>query len=193
MTIHLAKGLEFSNVFIVGLEENLFPSQMSMNSRSELEEERRLFYVALTRAMSRVCLTYSLSRYRWGNLTYCEPSRFIEEIDPKYLEKKEGGFSFPKRSAAKADPERTYRVDPPKDHRSRKLVKMNSGPSKEVSADVQTVINNLEVGSTVYHDRFGNGKVINLEGDSLNQKATIDFDKAGRKQLLLRFAKLKLT
>uniref|UniRef100_UPI0024A9593A 3'-5' exonuclease n=1 Tax=Phaeodactylibacter xiamenensis TaxID=1524460 RepID=UPI0024A9593A len=86
MTIHAAKGLEYPYVYIVGLEENLFPSQLSLNSRSELEEERRLFYVALTRAEKEVNLSYAASRYRWGNLNYCEPSRFIEEIDQQFLE-----------------------------------------------------------------------------------------------------------
>src|SRR5690606_10172372 len=86
MTIHLAKGLEFPYVFIVGMEEDLFPSAMSMNTRSELEEERRLFYVALTRAEHQAYLTYAQSRYRWGKLVDCEPSRFIQEIDPQYLE-----------------------------------------------------------------------------------------------------------
>jgi len=190
MTVHLAKGLEFPTVFIVGMEENLFPSQMSMNSRSELEEERRLFYVALTRAMSRVCLTYATSRFRWGNLTYCEPSRFIEEIDSKFLDKPVGQFKFA--SQAKHDHERTYRVDPPKDRRSRKLVRMNEGPSTKVSSDVQEVMEKMEVGVKVYHEKFGKGKVVALEGDSLNQKATIQFLKSGNKQLLLRFAKLKL-
>ena len=86
MTIHLAKGLEFPYVYIVGMEEDLFPSAMSMNTRSELEEERRLFYVALTRAERQAYLTYTLSRYRWGKLIDAEPSRFIEEIDDQYLD-----------------------------------------------------------------------------------------------------------
>jgi DNA helicase-2/ATP-dependent DNA helicase PcrA len=86
MTIHSSKGLEFPHVYIVGLEENLFPSQMSVNSRSDLEEERRLFYVAVTRAEKKLTLSYATSRYRWGTLTNCEPSRFLDEIEPKYLE-----------------------------------------------------------------------------------------------------------
>ena len=86
MTIHLAKGLEYPYVYIVGMEESLFPSAMSMNTRSELEEERRLFYVALTRAEQQAYLSYAHTRYRWGKLVDCEPSRFLEEIDPIYLE-----------------------------------------------------------------------------------------------------------
>lgn len=192
MTIHLAKGLEFPYVFIVGLEEGLFPSQMSMNSRSDLEEERRLFYVALTRAMSRVSLTYAMRRFRWGNLTYSEPSRFLEEIDQKFIDEpvqRFGQTSFKKQE----DPEKTFRQDPPKkDFRKKNLVKVSNGPSASVSSDVKDVIKNVKVGSKVDHERFGKGEVVSLDGDSLNQKATIKFDKVGVKQLLLRFAKLKL-
>src|SRR5690606_16081987 len=86
MTIHSSKGLEFNQVYIVGLEENLFPSQMSLNSRSDLEEERRLFYVAVTRAEKKLSLTYATSRYRWGTLNNCEPSRFLDELNPAYLD-----------------------------------------------------------------------------------------------------------
>ena len=85
MTIHAAKGLEFSNVHVVGMEEDLFPSMLSKNSRSDLEEERRLFYVAVTRAKINLTLSYAVSRFKWGNLIQCEPSRFLEELDPKYL------------------------------------------------------------------------------------------------------------
>ena len=120
MTVHLAKGLEFPVVLIVGMEENLFPSQMSMNSRSDLEEERRLFYVAVTRAMSRVFLTYATSRYRWGNLNYCEPSRFIEEIDEKFLEKPTGKVQF-QRSTSNGNEERTFRQDPPRSKARKKI------------------------------------------------------------------------
>ena len=108
MTLHAAKGLEFPFVYIVGLEEDLFPSAMSMNTRSELEEERRLFYVALTRAMSRVCLTYATSRFRWGNVTYCEPSRFIEEIDAQFISKPVERAKFPTRTSE--NPEKTFNI-----------------------------------------------------------------------------------
>src|SRR5207237_7758824 len=89
MTIHAAKGLEFPYVYVVGLEENLFPSQLSLNNRSDLEEERRLFYVAVTRAEKKATLSYALTRYRYGNVLYCEPSRFIDEIDSKFLDYQE--------------------------------------------------------------------------------------------------------
>lgn len=191
MTVHLAKGLEFPNVFIVGMEEGLFPSQMSMNTRSELEEERRLFYVALTRAMSRVSLTFATSRFKWGNLTYSEPSRFLEEINPIYLDDSKA-LKRSQPSFERDDSEKVFRNDGPRDMRQRKLVKLNHGPSPTISSDAQSIMENVEVGSSVYHDRFGTGIVLALEGDVLNQKATIEFKESGKKQLLLRFAKLKL-
>jgi len=160
-----------------------------MSSKSDMEEERRLFYVALTRAMQRVTLTYATSRFRWGNLTYCEPSRFIEEIDEKYLNQPVGIKTLP---SSKNEEQRTYRTDPPKDHRKRNLVKVERGPSNDISDEMKSVMENVGVGSRVYHDRFGKGTVILLEGDVLNQKATIEFENKGKKQLLLRFAKLKI-
>jgi DNA helicase-2/ATP-dependent DNA helicase PcrA len=190
MTIHLAKGLEFPNVFIVGLEENLFPSQMSLNSRSDLEEERRLFYVALTRAMHRAVLTYSTSRFKWGNLTYCEPSRFIEELDESFLEIKAQKTSF--KTERESYSPKTYRVDPPRPKRTENLVKLNLGPSAEVSDEIKAIMNELQTGATVSHEKFGEGIVLELEGKGFNQKATIEFSGVGKKQLLLRFAKLKL-
>ena len=191
MTVHLAKGLEFPNVFIVGMEEGLFPSQMSMNTRSELEEERRLFYVALTRAMSRVSLTFATSRFKWGNLTYSEPSRFLEEIDPVYLDDSKA-LKRSQPQFEKDESEKVFRNDGPRDLRQRNLVKLSHRPSPTISSDAQSIIENVEVGSSVYHDRFGTGIVLALEGDLLNQKATIEFKESGKKQLLLRFAKLKL-
>lgn len=190
MTIHLAKGLEFNNVFIVGMEENLFPSQLSMNSRSDLEEERRLFYVGLTRAMERVTLTYSSSRFRWGNLIYCEPSRFLEEIDANFVDKP----VVKTQHSSKTDfrEQKTFRVDTPGPKSKRKLVQIPAGPKKDVTPETQLVIDNVNIGTSVYHDRFGRGKVIELEGEPKNQKATIEFERNGKKQLLLRFAKLKL-
>jgi DNA helicase-2/ATP-dependent DNA helicase PcrA len=190
MTVHMAKGLEFPNVFIVGLEENLFPSQLSLNSRSDLEEERRLFYVALTRAMERAVLTYSLSRFKWGNLTYCEPSRFIEELDGSFIENKVRKPSFT--SDRESYSPKTYRVDPPRPKRTENMIKVNSGPSAEISDEVKAILSELQTGATVSHEKFGEGVVLELEGNGFNQKATIEFTNVGRKQLLLRFAKLKL-
>lgn len=204
MTIHLAKGLEFPYVFIVGMEEDLFPSAMSISTRSELEEERRLFYVALTRAEKQAYLTYAQSRYRWGKLTDCEPSRFIEEIDGQYLEYLSGE-------------ETGYRYKPMIDNdifgdvdKSKlRLVKPVSGtPPKKYGEETTATIRKLKpvsgnsasnsnlfdskltVGNVVMHERFGKGEVINLEGAGSDKKAEIKFEVGGIKKLLLRFAKL---
>ncbi|MFE3869198.1 ATP-dependent helicase [Flavobacterium sp. LS2P90] len=211
MTIHLAKGLEFPHVFVVGMEEDLFPSAMSMSTRSELEEERRLFYVALTRAEHQAYLTYAQSRYRWGKLTDSEPSRFIEEIDSQYLE-----YMTP--------PENNYRykpmidsdifgdVDksklrlakpiggtPPKsivtnetnsDINVRKLKPVSSNAASSGSANLFD--NKLVAGNIVMHERFGKGEVVNMEGVGADKKAEIKFEVGGIKKLLLRFAKLDI-
>ena len=191
MTIHAAKGLEFPYVYVVGMEENLFPSQMSINSRSDLEEERRLFYVAITRAEERVMLSYATSRYRWGTLTYCEPSRFLEELDPIYVQQNTGthdaaksfqsnfeGFSGGLNSNPNPFKSNLKKVD--------KTVLANSSDS-DFSANAA-----IEVGQTVLHQRFGKGKVTEIDGNSGNKKATIQFDGIGKKQLLLKFAKLQV-
>lgn len=197
MTIHSAKGLEFSHVYVVGLEENLFPSQMSLNSRSDLEEERRLFYVAITRAEKRLVLSYATSRYRWGTLTSCEPSRFIDEIDAKYLEldfkpqQKTGGNPF-------FDDERTAWSSKQSDAFAKPKPAAPKTTSILPKAHVPTAgfapsdTSNLQVGMEVEHERFGFGKVINLEGNRPDIKATIFFKELGQKQLLLKFAKLRI-
>jgi len=194
MTIHAAKGLEFKYVYIVGLEENLFPSQMSLTSRPDLEEERRLFYVAITRAEKRVTLSYSTTRYKWGNLIYSEPSRFIEELDPKYLEMpaENNGRMFgdeeyahkPKLQLKK--PKETFVQRPVI---GKKLVKVNSASKGTSDFDTES-LRNLQVGMTVMHERFGHGKVIKMDGDFPNNKATVAFEGIGEKQLLIKFAKL---
>lgn len=191
MTIHASKGLEFPYVYIVGLEENLFPSQMALNSRSELEEERRLFYVALTRAEKRATLSYATSRYRWGNLITSEPSRFIEEIDTEFLE-----VNNPSRGAGRSlnqvNLERKVGVP------SKQLFSSKQRNLKRVSAaDTQpkkgTTANllDLKVGNNVRHEKFGKGKVVGLEGTPPT-KATVFFPKVGNKQLLLKFARLEI-
>ncbi len=195
MTIHSAKGLEFPYVYIVGMEENLFPSQMSLSNRSDLEEERRLFYVALTRAEKRVTLSYSTTRYRWGNLIYAEPSRFIDELDSKYtslpVEKNSRLFGNEGHSS-KTKMRDEKRKDPfVQPHvMGKKLVKINA--SRSVSGVDTESLRDLQVGMNVQHDRFGNGKIINMEGDFPNNKATIFFEGVGQKQLLVKFAKLKI-
>lgn len=204
MTIHSSKGLEFSQVYIVGLEENLFPSQMSLNSRSDLEEERRLFYVAVTRAEKKLHISYATSRFKFGTLINCEPSRFLDEIEPKYLEldfiKKQPSdnpFFENERSQWKSKTAAVQQGD------------VFSKPKAATTAPVKTTsllakahipsegfapndTSGLQVGQEVEHERFGYGKVINLEGNNPDVKATIFFKEIGQKQLLLKFAKLRI-
>jgi DNA helicase-2/ATP-dependent DNA helicase PcrA len=208
MTIHLAKGLEFPHVFVVGMEEDLFPSAMSMSTRSELEEERRLFYVALTRAEHQAYLTYAQSRYRWGKLTDSEPSRFIEEIDSQYLEyltPPESNYRYKpandgdvfgdidksKLRLAKpiggTPPKPIANNEPNSDINIRKLKPVSSGAS---TGSANLFDNKLVAGNVVMHERFGKGQVVNLEGVGADKKAEIKFEVGGIKKLLLRFAKL---
>ncbi len=214
MTIHLAKGLEFPVVFVVGLEDSLFPSMMAMNSRSDLEEERRLFYVALTRAEQRAYLTHARVRYRWGKLMDCEPSRFLDELDDEHLDvhlpevAKNYGVPRELRDAF-GDPEqpRTFRGGggpnrsgsaskpagpPPAPIRFRKPE--NLKPLGQASAASGIPANELILspGVRVLHDRFGAGTVTEVESAADGGKATIKFDNAGEKKLLLKFAKLQL-
>ena len=209
MTIHLAKGLEFPYVFVVGMEEDLFPSAMSMSTRSELEEERRLFYVALTRAEHQAYLTYAQSRYRWGKLTDSEPSRFINEIDSQYLE-----YLSP--------PETNYRYKPMIDSdifgdvdksKLRQVKPVPGNPPQQLDLtskfegsirklkpvqNSKGISNNnfsetgLNLGVKVMHERFGRGEVVNIEGAGGDKKAEIKFEVGGIKKLLLRFAKLQI-
>ncbi len=182
MTIHAAKGLEFNHVYIVGLEENLFPSQMAMQSRTELEEERRLFYVALTRAKSTIHLTYAQSRFRYGNLIYSEASRFIDELHEDVIEKADN------KSKIRTQTETEF--TPPKPVIKSSFVRLSSvvpaGANKSASNQ------DLQEGLDVEHGRFGRGKIISIEGNDSNKKALIDFEKHGKKQLLLKFAQLKV-
>ena len=194
MTIHASKGLEFPYVFIVGLEENLFPSQLALNSRSELEEERRLFYVALTRAEKQATLSYATSRFRWGNIVTSEPSRFIEEIDARELEMQSSNSfagSGIGRSMNQLNMERKIGGgQTPLFSDRRRLTPINdSVPKKPVGVSAEQL--DLKVGYNVIHERFGKGKVIGLEGTPPT-KATVFFPKAGSKQLLLKFAKLEV-
>ncbi|OFY85304.1 MAG: ATP-dependent DNA helicase [Bacteroidetes bacterium RIFCSPLOWO2_12_FULL_35_15] len=196
MTIHAAKGLEFKYVYIVGLEENLFPSQMALTDRSDLEEERRLFYVAITRAEKCVTLSYSATRFRWGNLIYCEPSRFIEELDSKYVElpmennqRLFANEEYTRKSTSySAKPKETFVQRPVF---GKKLVKVNSAAKTTSDFDTES-LRNLQVGMDVEHDRFGSGKVISMEGAFPNNKATVFFEGIGQKQLLIKFAKLRI-
>ncbi|MBL7473587.1 ATP-dependent helicase [Robertkochia sediminum] len=210
MTIHLAKGLEFPYVYIVGMEEDLFPSAMSMNTRSELEEERRLFYVALTRAEKQAYLTYTVSRYRWGKLIDAEPSRFIEEIDDVFLEHLTPPMNSGYRYKPVLDDDIFGAVDksklrttkpvsgkPPSSHRPseeklRKLRKLKPNLGTPSARMNKEVMDEIAVGKKVEHSRFGKGEIVSLEGHGNDRKAEIKFDTGGIKKLLLRFAKLTI-
>ncbi len=205
MTIHLAKGLEFPYVFVVGMEEDLFPSAMSLNTRSELEEERRLFYVALTRAEHQAYLTYAQSRYRWGKLVDSEPSRFIEEIKDEYLEyinPMDSGYRYKPTidldifgdidksklrltKPTAGPPPKKYGDEPVSSANIRKLKPIGNAPSNSNLFDSK-----LTIGNIVIHERFGKGEVVSLEGAGADKKAEIKFEVGGIKKLLLRFAKL---
>ena len=178
MTIHMAKGLEFPVVFIVGVEEDLFPSQMMISSREDLEEERRLFYVAITRAMRKLYLTYSKTRYRYGLLKDCEKSRFIKEISPVYLD-------FENKNINKSFVSNVLKE------------KRNLSPIKKINKEKNisfesSQISDLKEGLYVKHPTFGKGKIINLNIDTNQNKATVKFNLVGEKTLLLNFAKLKI-
>jgi len=204
MTLHSAKGLEFPYVYIVGMEENLFPSHMALNSRSDLEEERRLFYVGLTRAEKRVTLSYAESRYKYGSLTLCEPSRFIEEIDPRYLEMtvkhnvKSGFFTEKKTEEFRAPvaptlPPRNFKkINTSGNNSSAKQPEPERQPSYQSNNFQPAAVDSILVGMEVEHQRFGQGKVISIEGSGPNKKATVFFQGIGQKQLLLQFAKLRI-
>ena len=188
MTVHLAKGLEFPYVYIVGLEENLFPSAMNLNSRTELEEERRLFYVALTRAEKKIYLSYVLSRYRWGKPVDSEKSRFIDEIKQEYLQNNVIQRSISKDFSQKSQFNKVgIRFKKPENRPAKNFVKLKSSSSKSNLFD-----NKLIVGNIVVHERFGKGEVISIEGQGGDKKAEIKFEKGGLKKLLLRFSRLEI-
>ncbi len=186
MTIHAAKGLEFPYVFIVGLEENLFPSIQSIGTRADLEEERRLFYVALTRAMEKVTLSYAESRYRWGEFSITEPSRFLDEIDESLIDKPKRVTMPPAHDRRPLQKEKqVFRSTP-----GNRFSKVNNTPA--VTSFNASDTSALMAGMQVEHPKFGKGKVISVEGQGPNKKATVFFKEIGNKNLLLRFAKLKI-
>ena len=189
MTVHAAKGLEFGYVYVVGMEENLFPSIMSLNDRADLEEERRLFYVAITRAMKHVTVSYAESRYKWGNLTPCEPSRFIEEIDEKYIDYPRQALSKPRAKFPFERPKSKVSTPGFTNYKKKNLKKIDSVENAPAAMNAEE-IENLQVGMQVRHARFGKGKVLAVEGLGGNKKATVFFTNVGQKQLLLKFAKL---
>ena len=196
MTIHMSKGLEFKNVYIAGLEENLFPSQMMLEKRSDLEEERRLFYVAITRAETKLTISYALQRYRFGKLLFCEPSRFIDEIDPKFLEdslpsfggsSKTKSFGFKEEETPpRSNFAQTLKVIPRKKVIKGKDAHIASSSYKPSNPD------DLQEGMKVEHLKFGFGKIQDLEVFGNDKRAKVNFDKHGVKTLLLSFAKLMI-
>ncbi len=193
MTVHMAKGLEFPYVYISGLEENLFPSILSLNSRDDLEEERRLFYVALTRAMKSVTLSYSETRYKWGNLTICEPSRFIEEVQEKYIDAvKKASIHKSDIEEHSSDNKTNYKSDISKIKKKNFTRFKNIQHSSADSSETINTINALQTGMEVEHPVFGKGKVLQIEGNGANKKAIVFFAGIGQKHLLLKFAKLKI-
>ncbi len=212
MTIHSAKGLEFNNIYIAGVEEDLLPSRLSLDSPKDLEEERRLFYVAVTRARKRVIITYAQSRYKWGTPIDCSPSRFIKDIDEKYVDsvqEKESVSNIIEYRGNMRDNNGHKLLssylnrDPNNNHiniGNRKFIKLtktstfnNSKSENNIKDFKPDNPENIQAGMKVEHQRFGIGKVIHIEGVSPNRKATVFFQESGqKKQLLLKFAKLKI-
>jgi len=202
MTIHASKGLEFECVFVGGVEETLFPSSMSMNTREELEEERRLFYVAVTRAKQRLWLTHANARYRFGQLVQNEPSRFIAEMPEQYVDKSYAGGGA--RNNAGADygsgfdrMQNSFGAAPKRKTGTRPEY-MPPPPPTKVATHVPSVnfvpsdTSNLQVGAKVEHQKFGFGIVGAMEGSAHNPIATINFEKNGEKKIMLNYAKLRI-
>jgi len=202
MTIHAAKGLEFPVIFVGGLEETLFPNSMSINTKEELEEERRLFYVAVTRAKQKLYLTYANTRYRFGNLTQNEPSRFINELPEKYLDRAFAGGNMRNNQTSHWNPFDKLRsaFKGPTDDRPRYTDK----PSYVGTATVKikehipspdfapSDTSNLQEGAKVEHQKFGFGEVIKMEGAAHNPIATVKFEHNGEKKIMLNYAKLRV-
>lgn len=216
MTVHASKGLEFKQVFIVGVEEDLFPSAMSKNSEREIEEERRLLYVAITRAGENCTLTYALSRYRHRQTVFPSPSRFIKDLDSRYVDmpvqtKQESPretlswnrFPFDAerpRKTSRWNEEDTDRTPAPRPFTApspgKRLTKIDSKPTGETHSTTQSTVataaGQVEIGTLICHARFGNGTVTAIEDTGDNCKITVEFENVGRKQLLLKFAKFTI-
>jgi len=194
MTIHSSKGLEFPHVFIGGLEENLFPSQMALTSRADLEEERRLFYVAITRAEKALTLCYASSRFRYGSLTPCEPSRFIDEIDNQYLDMNLAGLKKESPMNALFERRENRQISgktPVSTLLGTNAARNTNLPEPDPNFEAGD-ISGLQAGDKVQHQRFGNGIVSAIEGEADNRKATVNFDGLGEKKLVLKFAKMRI-
>ena len=189
MTMHSAKGLEFKYVYVAGMEDTLFPSPLSAGNPKELEEERRLFYVAVTRAEKMATLSYALNRYKWGNLERSGPSRFLKELDNRFLEfPQTGGKPFPSRD--REEKHHSFNEEPRRYNTPVKLKKLETAVRDRNAAGAASGSSTLSEGDEVHHERFGKGVIIIIEGEAPNNTATVDFIKGGRKKLLLRFARL---
>lgn len=188
MTIHSAKGLEFKNVFIVGVEENLLPSDMSYNEPGGVEEERRLFYVAITRARENCFLSYALNRFRNGSSDCCRPSRFIKDIDPRYLSRSDG-FNPP---SAERKATSTPFSKPSVLDFTGKVHKVTSEKKPQSSTAVLHNGCTLSAGLSITHDRFGHGIILEVSGEGDNARISVRFDHVGEKTLLLKFAKIRI-
>ncbi|MCT4664042.1 MAG: UvrD-helicase domain-containing protein [Flavobacteriales bacterium] len=186
MTIHQSKGLEFPYVYIVGMEEDLFPSMNTEHSREAMEEERRLFYVAITRAEKRATLSYALSRYRWGKLTMAEPSRFLDDIDEAFLDFK---FASIKRPSSKKEKTEEKKKFVPKLTRGRNLKKINTTVRRNAPSSGE-VLKEFQAGMVVNHHAFGNGTIVDKTDEGVNSRLTIRFDNGDVKTLIAKFAKL---
>jgi DNA helicase-2/ATP-dependent DNA helicase PcrA len=191
MTMHSAKGLEFRHVYIAGMEDTLFPSPMSSGSPRELEEERRLFYVAVTRAGKMATLSYALNRYKWGNLERSGPSRFLREMDQKFLDYPQtGGKPLSAKNRTETRPP-SLREEPYKYSLPGKYKKVLNGGSAAIASYNGSDSGEFSEGDHVEHERFGKGTIFSIEGEPPNTTATVDFESDGKKKLLLRFAKLR--
>jgi DNA helicase-2/ATP-dependent DNA helicase PcrA len=195
MTIHSAKGLEFDYVFVAGMEENLFPGQLSIGSREDLEEERRLFYVAVTRAKKECCLSYANSRFKRGELFYCEPSRFLEELGDDFLIYDNITLSKKINTKGLSEFRSSLYTQGKKDYEFKsigKLTKPGQGFIQKKNSNIDLDFNkNLKAGDTVFHEKFGVGKVLEISGSWPESRAVIQFNTSGNKHLMLKFACLQ--
>ena len=194
MTMHSAKGLEFRHVYITGMEDTLFPSPMSVGNPKELEEERRLFYVALTRTEKIATLTYALNRYKWGNLERSRPSRFIGEIDLSYIDYPQTGgkaFKVNPRQGFTSSSFREGHQDYPSAGRDLRFKKVTGPVDAKLSSSSGEDPSTFSEGDIVSHERFGKGVIITIDGEPPNTTALVEFEDSSRKKLLLRFAKLR--
>jgi Superfamily I DNA and RNA helicases len=180
MTVHAAKGLEFPCIFLVGLEENIFPSAMSMYDRDDIEEERRLFYVAITRAKEKLWISYANNRYRFGSLVRNDPSRFLNELPAELLN-----------TTLSSNPKQQTLFTNQSTIQQKKVTttSTNYTPDPNFKADDPT---RIQQGMMVEHQRFGKGQVLETEGPSNNKIATIDFGAMGQKKIMLNYAKLRI-